>query len=154
MHLRNQLQHRLAMGFMACVIGILAAQGPMQNFVLCFGADGHIAVETATGPLGNCTNSPVSQTPTPGSLQYLAGQFVLGAHCGACQDIALARTDLRYTPRVSAPNQIDAKDSTGPAVVLFLPVASTNQTASGSRPDKQPATLSIPRHLRSTLLLI
>lgn len=152
--MRNQLQHGLAMGLMAFFIGILAAQGPMQNFVLCMGADGHMAVESSTGPDGNCLDLPASPTPPQSSLQLLASHLVLDTDCGACRDIALTCTDARYAPAVVfAPAHSDAKASAVPVVVLALPAAYSVQP-SGSDPHEQRATLSIPLHLRSTVLLI
>ena len=149
----DRLQHRLAVGILASFIGIVAAQGPLQHFVLCVGADGHVAIEVASGPQGRCLDLPVSPTP-PGSLQFLAGYFVLDTDCGDCRDLSLTPADALYAPSVLAPAQSDAKTSPELAVVLVLPPTFSTRPSRGADPHRQPATLSTPLHLRSTVLLI
>ena len=124
----------------AILICIFAAQGPMQNFVMCLGADGHVAVEASVAVEGSCSDAGVFQTMTPG-------------HCGVCRDVALASTEFARTPPVFAPVQRAPHGSLLPVIAFLGPTPSSAQQASSS-PAKQPALLSVSLHLSSTLLLI
>ena len=154
MHLRRLLQYPLAAGLVACFCVIVAAQGPLQSFVLCFGTDGHVAVEASVGLGGSCTDFSVSQRTTPGTPASLAGDPGPGAHCGACRDLVLTHTDALYGSAVSLSEQSSAKTSLGPAVPLVLHTQRNAQPAKRINPRQQPALLSIPLHLSSTLLLV
>ena len=139
---------------MVCLVIIVAAQGPMQNLVLCLGADGHVAVEASVGVDGSCTDSSVSRTPRSASPALLAGHSVRGAHCGTCLDLVLTHTDALYGPSVSSPPHSAARTAAGPPVSLAFHTPGNTQPAHLPEPHAQLATLAIPLHLSSTLLLI
>jgi hypothetical protein len=147
-------EHPFAAGLIACLIGILAAQGTMQDFVLCRGSDGHIAIEASRGTEGTCEPQSVLQTGRAASGEWLSSSFVFISHCGPCRDLSLAHTDSFYARSVFVQSQIGQKIFTELSAVLVLP------SRFGISPDRHtsfhqlPATLSTPLHLRSTLLLI
>lgn len=76
-------------------IGILISQGPLPNFVLCIGADGHVDVEVANS--GQCTSFATDvQQKTSGFLAYEVS--TIQDHCGRCLDlpIFMSNSDGEY----------------------------------------------------------
>jgi len=153
MRLRVLIGSPLATGLIACLIGILTAQGTMQGFVLCWGADEHFAVEVSIGSEGTCNIPSASLTRPTASLELLANDSALSSHCGPCRDFALTHTDSFYVRPGSVRSQRDWTNFAG-LVVLVLPSKSGIQPVGGYGSHKQSAVLSTPLHLRSTLLLI
>ena len=125
----------------AILICIFAAQGPMQNLVLCLGVDGHVAVEASAGAEGSCSDVTAFQTVAPG-------------HCGVCRDVALTSTEFTAIPPIFAPVQGAPLGSLLPVTAFLRPTPFGVQQARCSGPAKQQALLSVPLHLSSTLLLI
>ncbi len=60
----------------------------MGHIVLCFGADGHIAVETV--PNGHCSNFMRVSTYTTQQSTQIIGRDFTGDHCGSCVDISVS----------------------------------------------------------------
>jgi hypothetical protein len=154
MHLRTLIRIPLATGLIACLIGILAVQGTMQNFVLCQGADGHVAIEISPGSEGTCEPQSVRPTKPLASRDFLTNGFVLISHCGPCRDFALVGADSFYAPPFFAQSQNTLTSFTDLPAVLVLPSKPSLQPDKHFILHKQPAVLSAPLHLRSTFLLI
>ncbi len=102
-------------------IYFLIGHGLLSNVVLCFGGDGHIAVEAVQS--GYCDSapgaiSPIALNPAPiGAVSYTASfkVFLTQYHCGPCSDLPLLidGSDQQYMipvqntiPQVKAPMSI------------------------------------------------
>ena len=66
---------------------LLAATGPAAGAVLCIGADGHVAIEYATG--GGCTSFVCENTARPSTDSAIRPTVPPNSHCGSCVDIPL-----------------------------------------------------------------
>lgn len=95
-------------------IYLLIGHGLLSNVVLCFGGDGHIAVEAVQS--GYCDSAsgailPIALNPAPiGAVSYTASfkVFLTQYHCGPCSDLPLLidGSDQQYIntiPQVKAP---------------------------------------------------
>lgn len=154
MRLPALLRYPLAKGLIACLIGILAAQGAMRNFVLCRGLDGHISIEASPETEGTCGPQSNPQTKLSASLGFRASECVPASHCGPCRDSTLAHADSLYARLRAAQSQSGRTTLAPPQSGLVLLAKLCIQTVGRFSPRRQPATLSAPLHLRSTLLLI
>ena len=65
----------------------------LNEVVLCFGDDGHVAVERAT--LGGRCESSAAQPASAPTLTHVDTEA--RCHCGPCIDVALATIDARPT---------------------------------------------------------
>jgi hypothetical protein len=75
------------------VIGILVVPVAAMDMVVCFGADGHIALEAArNGRCGTSTWSPVASLSQPGVMLSNPD------HCGPCVDMPLLTAETREHP--------------------------------------------------------
>ena len=71
-----------------------------DQFVLCFGSDGHVALEPARNGL-DCSYSPAHSEPLSCSVQSIPPEqeFSLRAdHCGPCFDILLSSLFQHFIP--------------------------------------------------------
>lgn len=153
MYSRSLQKHPLVAGLATILIGILITQGTMQGFVLCRGADGHIAIEAASGSERTCeAQAPLSQE-LPTLQAFLANGFAL-THCGPCRDVALAHDSSFYIKPGFEHPQSDLTIFPGVAAGLILPPKAKIQSDKSFCLHKHPETPSRPLHLRSTLLLI
>ena len=89
----------------------------LQEAVLCFGVDGHIAVELASAT-GSCQAAPVSTRPPSAPAWMDAARLSLD-HCGPCVDVNLSSTNS-IAARLSALQ--DEILRTTPPVLLVSPV--------------------------------
>ncbi len=152
MYPRLLQKHSLVAGLIAILIGILIAQSAMQDFVLCRGADGHIALEVSPGPEGTCESQSPLPTESPTPQAFLTSGFAL-THCGPCRDVVLAQTDSSFYTRPGFTHlQSDLTTFTGITARLGLPSKTSIQSGKPFRPHKQPEILSSPLPPRSTLL--
>ena len=124
---------------------------PMQlsDYVLCIGADGHVALEVSAN--GCCTDTHASDSEH--TEVTIAGTTTEADHCGSCIDLAIfvpLNTQLYLVPI----NDV----STHPTVSLFAFVTHQNNTSTilrlthfqGISPFINPTLIS----LRTTTLLI
>ena len=124
---------------------------PMQlsNYVLCIGADGHIALEVSAN--GSCTDAhafdPEHAEPT------ITGATTEEDHCGSCIDLAIfvpLNTQLYIVPANGV--------SIHPTVSAFAFVTHQKRTSTILRPtylqDLSPFTNLTLISLRTTTLLI
>lgn len=70
-----------------CVLLVLSHLG--KGVVLCFGGDGHVAIETAGD--GKCCQD--RSNPTPGVNFFVAD--ATGGGCGVCSDVRLGGASVR-----------------------------------------------------------
>jgi hypothetical protein len=81
--------------------------------VLCFGEDGHVAIESASLPVGERQESC-----SPPS--YLGSADSDAAHCGACEDVPMAVSSQDI---VRSTGHSDLDFAAGPAPVQIEPIA-------------------------------
>lgn len=70
-----------------CLLSVLSHVG--QGVVLCFGADGHVAVESAGD--GKCCQETASTTP---ELSFVADGATTGG-CGVCSDVRVGDASVQ-----------------------------------------------------------
>lgn len=124
---------------------------PMQlsNYVLCIGADGHVALEVSTN--GRCTDTHAFDSEHAEAI--IAGDATEEDHCGSCIDLAIfvpLNTELYLVP---ANNVLPH-----PTVSSFAPVPPQKRTSTilplTHLQDISPFTNPTLRSLRTTTLLI
>ncbi len=121
----------------------------LNEVVLCFGDDGHVAVERAT--LGGRCESAPAQPASP--LTWTTADDASECHCGPCVDVALASIDALPTRVLSL------QDVTPPFQFAALK-ASPFLLPTGPSPTKRLLTFTPPTpsvalaSLRSVILLI
>jgi len=103
--IKKSAQRLLALSAIVLALGITGVE---EGVVLCFGGDGHIAIE-ATG-LEGCVEAG---EPAPRTASVIASS-VSSSHCGPCVDVALATS--------SVDEAVAAAKPTGPAPAT-VPVA-------------------------------
>lgn len=130
----------------------LGAQGLLQTFVLCLGADGHVALEATAAPeLGCGTLSPaIGQASS--SKDLLLGPQQGASHCGLCEDAVLSSLDTTYAMGKGV-SQIDLPAHTSSPSALPLRSIDLRYFSSVSR-SWSPASSPFLACLRTTVLLI
>lgn len=76
------------------LIGIIASQATLQDFVLCVGADGHVALEAAVGRDRTCETFAVAHPKRAFPVEWLPEEGSRRQHCGVCTDLVLVPTSL------------------------------------------------------------
>ena len=66
---------------------LFISQGPLPNFVLCIGADGHIKVEAADR--GRCASFPTETEQKTSDFLSTYGLLTHQDHCGSCLDLPI-----------------------------------------------------------------
>ncbi len=98
------------------LICLLIAGNLTHGTVLCFGADGHIELESA---FHERCDHPVHSYPSDQNQLSSEAEHEIGKHCGSCVDVAIsiglakisrASTQLNPTFQVPATNVIVATD--------------------------------------------
>ena len=79
--------NRTAIPLVWLFIGILISQGPLPNFVLCIGADGHVEVEAVDR--GQCASFVTETQQNASDFLPAYGVFTIQDHCGACLDLPI-----------------------------------------------------------------
>jgi hypothetical protein len=130
----------------------LPGVGGLGESVLCFGADGHVAVEAAVSP-GACFSAPVSGDA---SAKYPERELSReGDHCGPCVDFPVLVNEIdRGVSSLAFHNANPAHFAGGTPATLAgssMPGMSAGRFHSGIRHDlPDPTFIS----LRNTVLLI
>ena len=93
--------------------GLLLSQGQLSGTVLCFGADGHIAVELATRRCCCCGSS--SKVVLPEASSSLQEQ----SHCERCMDLAIPSITLSK-PTLPAQDRTPRNEAPALATPIFL----------------------------------
>ena len=82
----NHIARWLLTSFMA--LHLIGGHGGLEEFVLCLGFDGHVAIETATAQdICNDLETPHSETEPPAFSDYV--QISAEDHCGTCVDMPI-----------------------------------------------------------------
>ena len=131
---------------------LLIGQGAVQNFVLCFGVDGHIAVESA--PSGTRCEPFLNMAPQgASSLSSIKDIAPLYWHCGPCLDLSISAGNS-YLPVYSVQNRM-------PQVGSFLLAVSLSPLSTYAEilpevflPQALSTNHSFLASLRSVVLLI
>jgi hypothetical protein len=125
---------------------LLIAQTLMSDTVLCFGADGHVAVETISA---RCCGYP-SSTTFPEILHITS---LLDGHCAPCTDIPLVtgRSGQYLVPAQGTAPQVNA--SVLPAFWSSI-LAHEEIVTNDLFPRRFPATNPTFTSLRTVILLI
>lgn len=138
------LMHQPSRKLSWLLIALLSLPVFSHGQVLCVGADGHWAIETAVA--GKCCSDHAS---APGLLHESVGQKTEDSHCGTCADFV-----------ISGANQDDRSAHRGgliSPVAVCLSLVLTNPLPSFSHAAFAPATppiLNTPlSHIRTVALL-
>lgn len=78
--------------FVLLILILSFGQLPASGTVLCFGNDGHVAIEKATYAL-NCTH-PLNSHSEPLKKLNLFNSITDLNHCGSCNDVSLSNKNL------------------------------------------------------------
>ena len=133
---------------------LLAAFVSVEASVLCFGDDGHVALETAAAD-GSCTSSHAESKPLSSSDDRIAAGVESGSdHCGPCTDLpAWSAHDGQAATTFSGPAHPSAGPAISPMAIARRPTPVL--VPSGIRVKHTPLGLSPAlRSVRSTVLLI
>ena len=134
------------------LVYLLIGQGALQNFVLCFGVDGHITVESA--PAGMRCGTP----PNAGQKGILSSpqaqkRISTYGHCGPCQDVSIS-VDRPYPPVYSIQDSLPQIESLVLAVSLSSPSPHVEALPETLLPRRSPPGNSSLASLRSVVLLM
>lgn len=99
------------------LVSMLTSQEILRDFVLCLGADGHVALEPASVTSRTCVMRPVQEPGFDRSLQWSPDNPSLGQHCGPCEDFILSQMSSTY----SEPSRFRLGFSNIPQVGMCLP---------------------------------
>jgi len=84
----------------AIALYIASGGGTIPNRVLCFGTDGHVAIEQSIiGLCGSIANSEAHDEK--GTTSNPASPVPSGDHCGNCQDVAIQSIESKVNIRVT-----------------------------------------------------
>lgn len=126
---------------------LVAGAVNLKEVVLCFGDDGHVAVERAT-LAGSCETTAVPSAAVPTWVDHASLD-----HCGPCVDMALTAIDAASTRVLAlrdAPAQSQRLTLHLPSLLLPLALPPTQRPAMFASP---PAVVSLTS-LQSVILLI
>ena len=138
---------------MALLVGALTGQSMLQDFVLCLGADGHVAVEAGTGPGGTCETLSAAQKQGWSTTELRLGAPASGSHCGPCRDLAIVQADSMYMRHPLL--QIDLPAFSPLRPILYTPSGINPRSFHALYPSHTlSAASSSLTYLRSTILLI
>ena len=131
---------------------LVIGQGALQSFVLCFGVDGHIAVESAPagtgcGPFLNMASQGAS------SLSSIKDSGPLYWHCGPCLDLSITSGNS-YLPVYSVQDRVPQVESLLLAVSLSPLSTHAEILPEVLLPQALSADRSFLVSLRSVVLLI
>jgi hypothetical protein len=87
--------YKSIVAFMALAY-LLAATGGAAGLVACIGADGHVAIEYATG--GGCTSFVCEKTERPSAGAAIRPAVPPSSHCGSCVDIPFGAGEATKQP--------------------------------------------------------
>ena len=134
------------------LLGLLIGQGALQGFVLCFGVDGHIAVESASPGTG-CSLFANVASQGAASLSPIEDIGPLYWHCGPCSDLSISSESSYLLVR--------SAEARAPQVESLLLAASLSPLSTHVRilpedllPQALPQDRSFLSSLRSVVLLI
>jgi hypothetical protein len=127
---------------MVLLICLLIIGNLAQGTVLCFGADGHVEIESAFHE--RCTTPTHAPHAEPQQLsRWVAHEK--GDHCGPCIDIPISTTPVKITRLLKKPNS-----------VFSAPVTTVIASAYPSDP-LAPVAFNVPPHfvhMQFVILLI
>ncbi len=129
---------------------IIIGQGPLPDLVMCFGANGHIAVEASQN--GRCGRSARSPLQEYNELSSPKAPFPKD-HCGPCVDISFSTGSL-YEEVVLAQNMASQTEAPAFAASPFSLPASVEIATEGLLPLPPPASAFALASLRTVVLLI
>jgi len=86
--IKNRIRSRTSILWFIVLVYLMAALGDTDGLILCYGLDGHIAVETAL--IGSkCGPSSSATSQTTSCTQSMMDDNSTQAHCTSCVDIPL-----------------------------------------------------------------
>ena len=127
--------------------GLLVGQGSLQEYVLCLGPDGHVAVESATGPGESCRSAPAPQERRIAPTDFL----VSGLYRSACQDLLIA-FGLFYVRPI--PSLLRIAPSASPFLSSDPAFWTALETPPSASPFRLVPSFFVLSSLRTTILLI
>ena len=131
---------------------VFIIQGPLPNFVLCIGADGHIKVEAADG--GQCASFATETEQRASDALATYGAFTLQDHCGQCLDLPIFMSSFEGEYIVPAQKNISQFNTFVMMPSLGNPRIFTSIPAEISLLNFQPRSNSPLASLRTVTLLI
>ena len=144
--------HRTTPALVGLFIFFLIGQGSLPGFVLCLGADGHVAVEATHEKRCGSPSNVTPREPTPNLSMFEAPKTF--DHCGPCLDLPVlvdGSTQRYIAPNKNTKTQIKTPIISALSSFRFVLVSTPPE-------DLQPIIPSFinptPTLLRTVILLI
>ena len=141
--MKSIFNRTFSVGLFICLMHLLLGQGRMSDLVLCFGVDGHVAVEAASARC--CYPSSLSTPPEIAALYSFLKDISNEDNCDPCRDIFIS---------VGSPGQYLVPTQAASLQMTMCEFAPVEIAPEDSLSRQSPATNSALASLRTVILLI
>jgi len=134
------------------ILYLIIGQLPLQGTVLCYGSDGHLAIENANGNKRCGQPLEINNSKSDiGSLNKIGNQYVT-RHCGPCVDILISENNSEKKV-VSSNNLLSQITMHAFAAYVISPILPEENFNHTGLIQKSPEINSILDSLQTTILI-